>query len=44
VIDAEDGKKLAFVLNDHAGAELCRFGVAHQFLRPRPGPTAPIRK
>jgi len=29
VINAEDGEKLAFMLDDHAGAELCRFNAAH---------------
>jgi len=29
VIDAENREKLAVVLNDHAGAELCRFDAAH---------------
>ena len=30
VIDAENGEKLALVLNDHAGAELCGFNAAHK--------------
>jgi hypothetical protein len=33
MIDAEDGEKLAFVLDDHAGAELCRFDAAHMLPR-----------
>jgi len=34
VIDAEDGEKLALVLDDHAGAKLCRFDAAHCFAAP----------
>jgi hypothetical protein len=30
VIDAENREKLALVLDDHAGAELCGFNAAHK--------------
>ena len=45
VIDAENGEKLARVLDDHAGAKLCGFNAAHDFVRPRPnrGPRLPER-
>jgi len=33
VIDAEDGEKLSLVLDDHAGAKLCRFDAAHMLPR-----------
>jgi hypothetical protein len=29
MINAENRKELAFVLDDHAGAKLCRFNAAH---------------
>jgi hypothetical protein len=35
MIDAEDGEKLALVLDHHAGAKLCGFNAAHKFLKPR---------
>src|SRR6202030_2936113 len=33
VIDAENSEKLALVLDDHAGAKLCRFDAAHMLPR-----------
>jgi hypothetical protein len=30
VIDAENREKLALVLDDHTGAELCGFNAAHR--------------
>lgn len=33
MIDAENRKKLARMLNDHAGAELCSFDAAHKLPR-----------
>src|SRR5216683_3938828 len=41
MIDAENSEKLALVLDDHAGAELCRFDAAHFFLRPPSGRQLP---
>jgi hypothetical protein len=41
VVDAENGEKLALVLDDHAGAELCGFNAAHDFVRPRNGQHLP---
>jgi hypothetical protein len=31
MIDAENSEKLALMLDDHAGAELCGFDAAHYF-------------
>ena len=41
VIHAKDGEKLALVLDDHAGAELCRFDAAHCFFAAAKRPAAP---
>jgi hypothetical protein len=35
VIGAENGEKLALVLDHHAGAKLCGFNAAHKFSVPR---------
>jgi hypothetical protein len=37
VVDAENGEKLALVLDHHAGAKLCGFNAAHSFVRPLSG-------
>ena len=43
VIGAENGEKLALVLDHHAGAKLCGFNAAHKFARPESGRETPYR-
>jgi len=42
VLRAVDGVQIAFVLDDHAGAEKCGFNAAHSCARPELGRELPV--